>query len=798
MKAAMANDRQRRGQAAVIAFLAAFQATVLLAGQDVAPAPRGIVATNLQTSRELASKMNVPFRNPLVAQKLHGQNTFLLCLSKATFYSPLANQVDSNVPGAFELLCYNHLPVGPTIRVHRGETFYIHLMNLLDPDPANVVYPQGAAHAEHPQNLGSTNLHTHGLHVSPDADSDNIFVSVDPLDPSKPIDPDKGPCNEHVFRYAVSDDHPAGTFWYHPHRHGSVAYQLANGLAGALIVDGDPHFNKGFRDLESIPEIAAASEHDPKDPSHNHERVIVIQMYNYRRAADGVGRIDAQQLYNYYFDDSSAKPDPKSSSSISVTGAPGPTVWAINGVINPEFTIAPGEVQRWRFIYTGHDTVQPLMLADSTGAKATDVQFQEIALDGIATGTMTPQTELDIAPGQRSDDLIRCPDNPKDTTYYLMQTPSRAGLTTRGKRIEKLQYLAKLTVKGNPQHMQLPDLGDTHVRRRFEECQPFHSLAGAVVSQPSIPNGKLTFFGQDPPDQAHLDASTYTIDDKTFHEQDPVKIEVGHAEEWLLSSGNPSDGHPFHIHVNPFQVLCSRNIATGAVTNYKNLWRDTQFLEPGFEYKIRTYFKPDCVGDTVLHCHILDHEDQGMMMCLRFVDPTGKLSALGPGCPPSELKPVNAPAPPVRLPNASGAMQQIEFKSGRPTVLVFFRGMECPACVAQLRQIIGMLHGPSGNSADVIAVSSQPINDAAAALNGLGVTPTDHVIVLIDNEHNTFQKYECVQASEPQHGLFLIDGIGVIHQRYVGASPYRDMESLVKQLTLLAPAPKTNLQSLTK
>src|SRR5262249_47264204 len=78
-----------------------------------------------------------------------------------------------------------------------------------------------------PHGFNTTNLHTHGLHVSPNGNSDNIFLAVDPL-VKKQV----------TYKFAIPADHPAGTFWYHSHKHGSVGYQLASGMAGALIVEG--------------------------------------------------------------------------------------------------------------------------------------------------------------------------------------------------------------------------------------------------------------------------------------------------------------------------------------------------------------------------------------------------------------------------------------------------------------------------------------------------------------------------------------------------------------------------------
>ena len=72
----------------------------------------------------------------------------------------------------------------------------------------------------------TTNLHLHGLHVSPNGDADNIFR-------------DAAPQTSLTYQYHIPADHPSGTYWYHPHFHGSSSLQLASGMRGALIVEDD-------------------------------------------------------------------------------------------------------------------------------------------------------------------------------------------------------------------------------------------------------------------------------------------------------------------------------------------------------------------------------------------------------------------------------------------------------------------------------------------------------------------------------------------------------------------------------
>lgn len=103
------------------------------------------------------------------------------------------------------VLTYNGTLPGQTWRARPGDRIEVLLRNELDTP---------------------TNLHTHGLLVSPRDNGDNPFISVDP-----------GQTFE--YRFDLPEDHPTGVFWYHPHRHGTVADQIFGGLYGALIVEGD-------------------------------------------------------------------------------------------------------------------------------------------------------------------------------------------------------------------------------------------------------------------------------------------------------------------------------------------------------------------------------------------------------------------------------------------------------------------------------------------------------------------------------------------------------------------------------
>ena len=115
------------------------------------------------------------------------------------------------------LMAYNGQVPGPRLEAKPGDTVRIRFTNNL-PEP--------------------TNIHYHGLNISHSGNADNVFLSVEPGE-------------TFAYEFTIPEDHPAGTFWYHPHRHGFVADQVFAGLSGFFVIRGE---------LDEIPEVQSASE----------------------------------------------------------------------------------------------------------------------------------------------------------------------------------------------------------------------------------------------------------------------------------------------------------------------------------------------------------------------------------------------------------------------------------------------------------------------------------------------------------------------------------------------------------
>src|SRR5581483_5743014 len=119
---------------------------------------------------------------------------------------------------------------GPTMVVHPGDRLEIDVVNEF---PANPPVTRQGAFPHEPYTI---NLHTHGLEVSPQGNADNVFRTMEP-----------GTTNRVSIQ--IPSDHPSGTFWYHPHQHGAVTFNLMGGMAGMLIIKG------GKGTLDGLPEI---------------------------------------------------------------------------------------------------------------------------------------------------------------------------------------------------------------------------------------------------------------------------------------------------------------------------------------------------------------------------------------------------------------------------------------------------------------------------------------------------------------------------------------------------------------
>jgi FtsP/CotA-like multicopper oxidase with cupredoxin domain/peroxiredoxin len=623
------------------------------------------------------------------------------------------------------LRTYNENLVGPVLRVKAGETLNITLRNKL-PVEAESDHPPLNSH----HNWNTTNLHFHGLHVAPqgtrELESDNVLLRLKPILGS----------NGSVQKYAVKipEDHPAGTFWYHPHVHGSTTAQVSSGAAGALIIERDDDVTN----LDNNPAIKAAA-----------EDILVLQQIPYLMTNNnGVGDIENVGL------NSNAMFDSRSWGSLG-------RYITVNGQKIPTINIAPGEVRRFRFVHTGQRHAINLQVekapAPAGGVGPEKLELFEIAVDSLPTGDITSKSSLELYPGYRSDVLIRAPFD-SSGEYDLVDLNAPAGTGADGSP-ELLRLVARIVISGTPKPMDFPRAADL-AKYRLDD-----------LTAPTDPTIQYAFYGivneTVRVEDKNVTVSRYYVSRKNLKpgkvpegkEFDPTDVRLlkkGKIQQWVVGSRNGGFKvvHPFHIHINPFLIQKVQDEAGSDVTTVeigKPTWRDTLAIKQGYTYTLITEYKR-FAGDFVDHCHILDHEDHGMMERVTIVDPAAP--------PPTRAAFIESPA---KVPVADPA---------KPTVLLFVKGSSCPHCLSQLDEV-GKSLGKS--LANVVIVS-------AAGSEDLGEFPKGPFALVADPKHELFREYGAFK-DEPLHATIVVNAAGKTVLKEVGNTPFTDLSAIRKALT---------------
>ncbi|MFD6421131.1 multicopper oxidase family protein [Streptomyces sp. NPDC060198] len=480
-----------------------------------------------------ASAAAAPFDRPALIRSANGvlSTTLRVAFTRGTLAGV----------GDVDLRLYNGSMNGPTLRVRPGDLLDIEHINDLPPNPDQV------SHGDHnvPHGFNTVNLHTHGLHVSPSGDADNVFREFTPYDPANGLT-----VRSYRSRIEIPADHPGGTFWYHSHVHGSTAVQLAGGLLGALVVEGE---------IDRVPEIAAASD--------------VVMCIGELKLSDGqVPELRAENDLNRVA-----------------------STFVVNGAYRPVIRLREGEVQRWRLINGSAFTVLPVRVEGHA--------LHQIAVDGVALTRTVERDGVTLSMGNRSDVMIRA------------QSPGDYRITAGG------VLLATMTVTpGSGAPMELPTdlpgpapyIDPREVTRR--RSLTFHSDMNAFPGKPFPHAFRITGDGATPPTRDPADPT-----DPAYGRFDPARVNhtlrLGETEEWTIRNDSRTHpNHSFHLHTNRFLVT-----AVDGSPLDTPVWQDTIGVRRGGSVTLRVRFT-DFTGLALIHCHELQHEDQGMMQLVEYVE----------------------------------------------------------------------------------------------------------------------------------------------------------------------------------
>jgi suppressor of ftsI len=522
--------------------------------------------------------------------------------------------IEKNIDGVrVKLRSYNGNVPGELIKAHPGQTLRIRLKNSL---PRVDSTGWDGSHNV-PHMFDSTNLHLHGLDIIP-----HLFEPVGTGDPlSKMIDVMPGESYDYEFR--IPDDQPPGLCWYHPHHHGSTAVQAVSGMAGPLITYGD---------IDEVPEIKAArdlllvvndiglfpSEENPDVWTYAPKQNAmwdtlngVVTMYDPKTGKQENttlqgGFTAGDYKLRYYM--LNGEPFFKETHNYAEKqGTENPATHPIGRQMTPQrFVIAPGEVVRFRMLNACSDNYMPIVVEQhAMHLIAIDsVNFEETQTIPAHTTKQEPVMQLRpntadrgqvaVPPGGRAEFLIQGISTPG--IYRIMQLEQRQQFLQSDQKV-----IAEIEIKGAPKQMSIPT--KLPVQKRY---------------YPRIKEEEIThvrnfvFSGVFPPVENVYVGIDFLINNNIYDEfAVPHVVRRDTAEEWhiqvLGAHHGGTEGHPFHVHVNHFEVIS----VDGNPVDYAPV-ADTVWVPLKSIVVIRMKFK-EYTGKSVFHCHILPHEDTGMM-----------------------------------------------------------------------------------------------------------------------------------------------------------------------------------------
>jgi FtsP/CotA-like multicopper oxidase with cupredoxin domain len=531
----------------------------------------------------------------------------------------------------------NGLLVGPTLRVHPGDKLDAKLINSLS-------FSQAEGDASHsmtdPHGFDVINLHTHGLHVSPNSPSDNVLISIYPQDtPYSPLDQcrkESGKKNcvtgHFNYSYALPTNHSSGTYWYHAHKHGAVSMHLADGFAGALIVEDPKH------GLESLPPVKAAQ-----------EQVLMLQEVQYDGDSKGDSadpyKVTCKSVYGF------------ASCSFGGPTPPAPQVVnnavSVNGQFQPSISMRTNEAQLWRVINGTIGNVVPMCLLPINGTTAPSPAAYVLATDGVPlqnptasandlpvrignTPVINPVSGNDIlnnellymAPGQRLDLMVKAPAKPG--TYALYDSSIAGNGLPIGQLCQASAYAAATPILTVSVIDSASEIAYNLAIPSQTELNKLTAPKTITEAQsPQLPTQGVTY-GFTTNTFADKDGGASVVNGRVFN---PIRsqrdLALNQVDKWAIQSA--VDTHMFHIHINSFQL-----VSRGQLKYPFPVWRDTLLVNcagvaqtggcsfpggltgtnPSGNYGEIVQFlqQPlDYTGSLVEHCHNVNHEDNGMM-----------------------------------------------------------------------------------------------------------------------------------------------------------------------------------------
>jgi suppressor of ftsI len=431
---------------------------------------------------------------------------------------------------------YKSQSVAPVIRLSPGDTLKIDYVNDLP------VHSQESCAISPCKDM--TNLHFHGLEISPHAPQDNV------------IDMMAMPGETLHYLVQIPPDHPPGLFWYHTHPHGESHRQALDGMSGAIVIEGMDRYVPEVRNLR--------------------EQVLVVRGESIEHgpaAAALLRRAEAQAP------SCGSEPDEID------------RIFTVNAEVRPTVGINPGERQFWRIVNASADRYIDLQL---DGQK-----FEVIALDGMPLAYHDPRNPIKVV------------------EHALVPPAGRLEAIVTGPAANVHSTLRTRCVDTGPDGDPNPAMVLTDVRPG-PSVPPVSQKINRDLRPPEYKQIDLRAFEASKPDFVVAfteDKNGFYINDQKYAPQSApmTSVRVGTYQHWRILN-KTRELHPMHIHQAHFLAY-----AENGMLLERPVWLDTVNVPTGGSVDVVMDFTdPVIKGMSLFHCHLLNHEDKGMMAKILF------------------------------------------------------------------------------------------------------------------------------------------------------------------------------------
>jgi suppressor of ftsI len=431
--------------------------------------------------------------------------------------------------------------VAPVIRASPGDVLKITYLNDL---PAKSL----ETCAVNPC-MDMTNLHFHGLTVSPNSPQDDVIGMM--AMPGQ------------ALRYSVEipRDHPPGLFWYHTHPHGESHRQVLDGMSGAIVIEGMERYVPEVGQLrERVIVVRGRSiEHDPNAAALRHD--VEIPAKGCGGEAEAVGEI-----------------------------------FTVNGAVRPRISIAPKERQFWRIVNASADRYLDLQLDGQT--------FEIVALDGMPLAYHDPKR-----PTRATDHLLLSPAGRLEAIVTGPLPGIHSALRTLcvdtgpDGDLNPEMVLADLVQPSSDRLSANPPPGQVHA---IDDRRPLYKPIDVEPLKKAEPDFTVTF--TEDKNGFYINGRKYATDASPM-----TSARVGTNQHWRILN-RTAELHPFHIHQVHFLAYAENGMPLAHPE-----WLDTVNVPYGSSVDVILDFtNPVIKGISVFHCHLLNHEDKGMMAKILF------------------------------------------------------------------------------------------------------------------------------------------------------------------------------------